>query len=380
MLTFGSLFAGIEGFGHGLEQAGLSVRWQCEADPRCVEVLERHYPTIERFPDVTTAEPGPVDLVCAGWPCQDLSVAGNRRGLAGERSGLFWEFARIVGELRPEWVLGENVPGLLSSHDGRDMGEVVRTLVELGYGVVWRVLDAQYFGVAQRRRRVFLVGRLGGRPPAEVLFDRASLSRHPPTRSEAGAGVAPTLEAGANRTGGDRPPGTTADTATSLIAYPLSTKHRDGDCQDTCVTHPLTASTGSEDGTGRMPPLVAFNCQQDPISDPAIATGTSGGADRAVLAFDTTQITHPENRCNPQPGDPSHPLASGAHPPAITGSIPRRLTPTECERLQGFPDDWTATGSNGPIADDPRYRMLGNAVAVPVARWIGTRLLRAANA
>jgi DNA-cytosine methyltransferase len=163
-VTVGSLFSGIGGIDLGLERAGMKVVWQVENNEFCRKALRKHWPGVKLYGDIREIQGNelePVDLICGGFPCQDLSVAGKRAGLAGERSGLFYEFARIIDELAPRWVLIENVPGLLSSNGGRDMGAVLGTLAELGYGYAYRVLDAQYFGVAQRRRRVFIVGCFG---------------------------------------------------------------------------------------------------------------------------------------------------------------------------------------------------------------------------
>ncbi|MHB8511460.1 MAG: DNA cytosine methyltransferase [Actinomycetota bacterium] len=181
-VRFGSLFSGIGGFDLGLERAGLEPAWQVEIDPSCNRVLERHWPKVGRGQDIRECEEfDAVDLVCGGFPCQDLSVAGKRAGLAGERSGLFFEFARVVASVAPRWVLIENVPGLLSSNGNKDMATVVGTLAQLGYGWAYRVVDAQYFGVAQRRRRVFIVGCLGdSASAAQILFEPESCSGDPP--------------------------------------------------------------------------------------------------------------------------------------------------------------------------------------------------------
>lgn len=316
-MIFGSLFSGIGGFELGLEGAGMECAWQVENDKHCNEVLAERWPTVERSEDVEDAGASnltAVDLICGGFPCQDLSMAGKRRGLAGDRSGLWEEFRRVVSELCPKWVLIENVTGLLSSDDGRDLGVILRGLEELGYGWFYRVLDSQYFGVAQRRRRVFIIGYSGGRCPAEILFDPASLQRHPPTRREKGERVAALTARGVGTCGADD----NQAQAGHIVAYPVSTKTRYGDSQENYVAHALTSEghDASEDGTGRGTPIVV--------------------------------------------GD-GRPLAFG----------PRRLTPRECERLQGFPDDWTLV--NG-MADSPRYRMLGNAVTVSVTEWIGNRI------
>src|SRR5579864_8857701 len=177
-MKVGSLFSGIEGFGLGFEKAGWEIAWQVEQEPFCNAVLKTHWPAVQRFTDIRRVGRdvlSPVDCITAGVPCQDVSVAGRRAGLKGERTGLFYEFARILQELRPTWFVFENVPGLFSSNKGRDFAEVLRILmVECGYGVSWRVLDSRYFNVAQRRERVFIVGCFGKPCPAQILFERAS--------------------------------------------------------------------------------------------------------------------------------------------------------------------------------------------------------------
>jgi len=148
--------------------------WQVEFDKACQSILKKHWSETELFDDVRTVGKHnlkPVDVICGGFPCQDVSIAGKRAGLAGERSGLWHEFARIIDELEPKWVVIENVPGLLSSNKGQDFATVIRWLAERGYGVAWRILDSQYFGVAQRRRRVFVVASFGNGSASEILFE-----------------------------------------------------------------------------------------------------------------------------------------------------------------------------------------------------------------
>ncbi|KAA5926542.1 DNA cytosine methyltransferase [Achromobacter xylosoxidans] len=174
--TVGSLFAGIGGFDLGFERAGFRTAWQVEINPIARAVLADRFPHARQFEDVCAvgaAQLECVDVVIGGFPCQDVSSMGKRRGLAGARTGLFFEAIRIIDELRPEWVVLENVTGLLSSHDGRDFQAVVQTLAERGYLGCWRVLNAQYFGVPTKRRRVFVVARLGKQPPIELLADAA---------------------------------------------------------------------------------------------------------------------------------------------------------------------------------------------------------------
>lgn len=189
MLTGVSLFAGVGGFDLAMERNGVKVVATVEIDKKCNEVLAKHFPTTKQFTDVQQVTGKDLldagfdptrGIITGGFPCQDLSVAGKRAGLAGERSGLFWEIARLVEETQTEWFILENVPGLLSSNGGKDFGIVLGEMAQLGYRVGWRVLDAQYFGVPQRRRRVFIVGSRSGDAEriGKVLFERNSVRRN----------------------------------------------------------------------------------------------------------------------------------------------------------------------------------------------------------
>ena len=180
-LTGVSLFAGIGGFDLAMQRQGVRVVASVEIDKNCNKVLAQHFPNTKQFNDITEVKGSDLieagftsdrGLITGGFPCQDLSVAGKRAGLAGARSGLFWEAARIVEETQSNWFIIENVPGLLTSNSGADFGVVIGTMADLGYGVAWRVLDAQYFGVPQRRRRVFIVGKRdpNSTSAGEVLF------------------------------------------------------------------------------------------------------------------------------------------------------------------------------------------------------------------
>jgi DNA (cytosine-5)-methyltransferase 1 len=185
MLTGVSLFAGIGGFDLAMKRQGVKVVANVEIDAKCRDVLAQHFPDAKQFTDVTTVTGKDLidegfnpsrGIITGGFPCQDLSVAGKRAGLVGERSGLFWEIARLVEETQTEYFIIENVPGLLSSNKGRDFGVVIGTMADLGYSLSWRVLDAQHFGIPQRRRRVFIVGKRGedSTEPAEILFNSKS--------------------------------------------------------------------------------------------------------------------------------------------------------------------------------------------------------------
>ena len=438
-MTYGSVCSGIE----AATVAWAPLGWRCafvseiEAFPRAV--LKHHHPEIPLHGDFTTIKSGeydPIDLLVGGTPCQPFSIAGLRGGLGDDRGSLALEYLRLADRLRPRWLVWENVPGVLSSNGGRDFGAILGGMVELGYGFAYRVLDAQFFGVAQRRRRVFVVGHLGDwRRAAAVLFERHSLSGHPAPRREAGKGtaVSPTLRAGGNRTGGDRPPGTDVDTCESLIHAPVisaalkARDHKgpssDGDGDGApLIAHALRADgfDASEDGTGRGTPLVPvaysimpqnsgkdYKAGEVEVAQPVMAGGpvggnqggdfiveplafalrgreggampevhdqvsalraASGGSSRDYLAFNTRQ--------DPIHGPEAQPLGAKDNGNGVlTGSAVRRLTPRECERLQGFPDDYTLIPWRGGIAPDgPRYKALGNSMAVPVMAWIGRRI------
>lgn len=176
-----SFFSGIGGFELGFERAGMEVVFQCEKNEFCQKVLKKHWPDIPLHKDIETLDPSNVpesDLYCGGFPCQDVSLAnqGKRKGLKGERSGLFFKFAELIREREPKWVVIENVTGLLNSRSGQDFRVVVQTLDEIGYGVSWRVLDAKFFGTPQRRRRVFIVASHRSLRAATVLLDEQALA------------------------------------------------------------------------------------------------------------------------------------------------------------------------------------------------------------
>jgi DNA (cytosine-5)-methyltransferase 1 len=212
VLTGVSLFAGVGGFDLAMQRQGVKVVASVEIDKKCNEVLAKHFPDATQFTDVTTVKGEDLinagfnpskGIITGGFPCQDLSVAGKRAGLAGERSGLFWEIARLVEETQTEYFVIENVPGLLTSNKGRDFGVVVGTMADIGYSLAWRVLDAQYFGVPQRRRRVFIVGRRASdsSSPAEILFKPDGLRRDTPQSRPTGQDSTPSTARSFGQTG-----------------------------------------------------------------------------------------------------------------------------------------------------------------------------------
>ena len=366
-MKFGSLFTGIGGFDLAFEQAGMTCAWQCEINAAARSVLAKHWPDVPCYEDVrnVTRDNTPtVDLICGGFPCQDLSVAGKRAGLAGDRSGLWFEFHRILTELRPQWIVIENVPGLLSSNGGADFAVILRGLVECGYGVSWRIFDAQYFGVAQRRRRVFIVGSFGDGRSAEVLFEREGLFGHPPTRGEArqgiASGVAPSLAAsgrGTERAGESRVEPLSFDwqAAGSERTY---IHDKPGATRGLSASKTLAVAFGGNNTSGEIDIATAVNAaparRYDFESETFVFVRQIAGDGQIAGALAAETGMHQTNYVAFQSSQ----------------SDVRRLTPTECERLQGFPDGHTAGQS-----DSARYRQLGNAVAVPVARRIGTRIM-----
>lgn len=198
--TIGSLFAGIGGFDIGFENAGFRTAWQVEINPVCRAVLADRFPHAKQYDDVRSVGAhnlAPVDVLVGGFPCQDLSTMGKQRGLAGERSGLFYEVCRIAREIQPRWLVLENVTGLLSCSHGEDFQAVISTLAECGYVGYWRVLNAQYFGVPTRRRRVFIIAGLHEHPPIELLADAESMDAvHESADEEQNGRAFPTLLAG----------------------------------------------------------------------------------------------------------------------------------------------------------------------------------------
>jgi DNA (cytosine-5)-methyltransferase 1 len=382
------------------------------------QVLAHHYPQVTNFGDMTKYKEWKINdsigLLVGGTPCQSFSVAGLRKGLEDPRGNLALTYVGILDHFRPKWFIWENVPGVLSSGGGRDFGSFLGALGELGYGWSYRVLDAQYFGVAQRRRRVFVVGCLGDwRPTAEVLFESESLRRDIKKGKSKGKDIAGYVKSGFGQyredaiagtlraSGGDLSGGSetfvTNDTVGTLLArdykgvdsyntdkmivqkvyenHPSDSRVKE--MGKTCQT--VTSTWGSGGGNIPFVQNIAYEWHnQDsrikPIQVAATLNCNAGGREGHLVqsigftqcdaARDVGQNISPTLRSGGDGGYPAHSVA--------TNMAVRRLTPVECERLQGFPDNYTNIKENCP--DGARYKALGNSMAVPVMRWIGERI------
>jgi DNA (cytosine-5)-methyltransferase 1 len=366
----------------GIEAATVAWRplgWEAfaysEIEKFPCKVLAHHYPNTPNLGDMTKYQEWPdaaIDVLVGGTPCQSFSIAGLREGLSDPRGNLMLTYLAIAAKYRPEWLVWENVPGVLSSNGGKDFASLLRGMAELGYGFSYRVLDAQYFGVAQRRRRVFVVGCLGDwRRAAAVLFERQSLSGHPAPSREKGKDVtevAGTLAA--NGGGLNRPAGNANEldfciATSNQVANCLTTKSnmRNNGTDEDFVTYALAGNTiGREpknggNGTGYDESGVSYTLTK--TDQHAVAFEVRGGCEGGGKGYLGSE-------------DSAFTLSTNQDQHLFTRMQVRRLTPMECERLQGFPDDYTLINQNTP--DGPRYKALGNSMAVPVMRWIGERI------
>lgn len=448
--TLASLFDGIGGFPYAASFYNITSLWASEIVPACVSVTQKHFPDMTHAGDITQLHGGklpPVDIVTFGSPCQGLSLAGQRRGLADERSGLFMEAIRVIDEMReathgeyPRFALFENVPGALSSAGGRDFAAVLQSFTKAeipmpysgrwanagmvrggGVDLAWCVYDAQYFGTAQRRRRLFLVCDFAGRSAGEILFVPKSLRGYFEAGGTPRQGLAAFAESG-------------ADTAGRAVAV----LNDQGGASLTVERSGLSPTLRSQTH-GNLPVVAAgFDLQQitsktnrstlRPVQptlcgtgQPHVVTMATGQANAEVLAdiaptlncnHEQPLLVHPQiagTLCASGAGL-SRPAGMGSEtdfcitsagfrykagsaagslgyqeetaPTLLAGQqsgvlssyyadlIVRRLTPLECERLQGFPDFWTEQGGGPSISDTSRYQMLGNSIAVPCVAYI----------
>lgn len=409
-LTAVSLFAGIGGFDLALQNAGVKVCASVEIDKKCRDVLSKHFPATKLFDDIKDVTGDQLratgfnpdrGIITAGFPCQDLSIAGLRKGLAGSRSGLFWEIIRLVDETQPRYLIIENVAGLLSSQSGKDLGIVIEALVQRRYGIAWRVLDSQYFGVPQRRRRIFIVASLGEhRSPVQILFEPESSTGHlePSTKKkQKTTRLSASSVSGDNSVNSqlfdatrnadvrfyDQSPTMKARWGTGGNNVPmLATMQGIGDYTDAGVASTLK-QRDYKDATDLVVEnkIMAFDTYNQSVSD-TNQTLSSAASDSSHYGAVYIKNSEPDILMRNREGKPgggkgpllsedmSLTIATSNDQTLFTKGIVRRLTPRECERLQAFPDDWTAGQ-----ADSTRYKQLGNAVTVSVVAWIINRMV-----
>jgi DNA (cytosine-5)-methyltransferase 1 len=450
-MKYGSVCSGIEAASVAWHDLGWEPQWFSEIEQFPSEVLKHRFPDVPNLGDMTQLTQNPtfnersIDLLVGGTPCQSFSVAGLRKGLADPRGNLMLTFLALADAKKPKWIVWENVPGVLSSNGGKDFGTFLGALGELGYGFAYRVLDAQHFGVAQRRRRVFVVGYLGDwRVAAAVLFERESLQGNPkPSRKKreevasnaegsvgeagdvscVGGNISPTVTSkwmkgyggpsGSNETGN-------MVYATTIIDRAAFNQGENAQYEPRIEAGETMSSLVAKGPHAVAQPLYYESHPQDSrvkgpkdVADTVSANYGMGGGNTPLvqqpIAVDTYNYTtndHTTQTIRSQ-SDTEHigavlqPIAVDVYNQSIDGQTSatiteavggtntsgpkvmhsmaiRRLTPKECERLQGFPDDWTKIPYRNKPADQcpdgPRYKACGNSMAVPVMRWIGQRI------
>lgn len=398
IMRVGSTFTGVGGADLGFEAAGMKVVWQCELDAWKRQVLAAHWPDVPIYEDVCELEnPEPVDLLVGGFPCQDLSVAGKRKGFDGERSVLAFEFLRVAESLKPRWLVLENVPGLLSSNKGLDFQRLLSEVVASGYGVAWRCLDARYFGVPQRRRRVFIVARRveTGADPREAsglalraLCEGGSgdlTSCIPPWQDASrtiGESIDPSGWGGAFNATGAFGAWTDEEYARELSRRDYKSSnhltiafgHTQGIDIQPSDKHTSTLRVGGG-GAG-----VAYSIREDAKANTFSATEIDAARclqkqQPSVQSHHAqTFIAEHANALDRQRGGPDDNSAQAGHLP-LQDSIVRRLCPTECEALMGWPRNWTAP-EGVKASDSRRYAACGDGIVANVAFWIGQRIMQ----
>ena len=423
-LTLGSLFDGIAGFPLSASRYGIATKWASEIEAFPIKVTEKHFPDMKHIGDATKingADIEPVDVISFGSPCQDMSVAGKREGLGGARSGLFIEAVRIIKEMReatngvyPRFAIWENVPGAFSSNNGHDFRAVLEEITEAeipipfsgrwaeagmvrgnGREVAWRVLDAQYWGVPQRRKRIFLVADLAGQCAGEILFEREGLPGNIAESGEEGKEIAAGAGNGVGFT--MQAFGKYADTGKASTIKQQDYK----DATDLVVISCATKQQSQNIGYGVASPLMASDYKEPQAimveNHPADSrvkideTGTTqtltsrmgtGGGNVPMLMQPTYclqgSMIGREDKNGPQGTgineDVSFTLnTTDRHAVTQSNYRVRRLTPTECLRLQGFPDDWLDIEGS---SDSAKYKAVGNSVAVPCVKFIFSQIVK----
>jgi len=419
MAKFISLFSGCGGIDLGMEQAGHECVAQVEWDKNAAGVLKHRWPNVPLFCDVSkvSADDLPdADFITYGFPCQDLSVAGKREGLDGKRSGLFYEATRLIRELRTRgcrlrFSLAENVRGLLSADDGLALARCIRELLDCGASEVgFRILDSQYFGVAQRRKRVFIVSDFGGESCDEILAITESLPGYPAPSREAGKGTAGDATKGVGEGGAFSDGSQTSSSLTTrchnqfmpdkgnFCAVIQAQKPKAFGCdlsqkaEGIGYTKEVAPCIAPGTHAGHGSHVVSWNGDITPKAseDVSVTLRSQQGGEGVGVAHVAPTLSASNNPSRSPQSSEVTAQVKAVHDATLTV---RRLTPIECERLQGFPDNWTsekmelilegnewkATGKVVKQADGPRYKALGNAITVNVGAWIGKQIGKVLN-
>ncbi len=355
------LFAGVGGFRLGLERSGHEVVWANEWDKYACDTYDKNFAEkghlIDRR-DITTIPAGdipPHDLICGGFPCQAFSIAGKRRGFEETRGTLFFDILRLARHHRTPYLLLENVKGLLNHDGGRTFDTIIRALDESGYDCQWQVLNSKDFGVPQNRERVYIVGHLRGQPRPEVFPLGQDDGLHPPTRSREGSEAQISNALRAHGTGGR------GDIEDSFIRVKINQLNNPVRASDRVYGENGIGPTLNTMQGGRRQPMVAIDGKPSSTRRGFMKDGYTG-------AIETDQRQLIAKTVRSGGGNSPHGAKQNWDSYEIEGRI-RRLTPTECERLQGFPDNWTAG-----VSDTQRYKQMGNAVTVNVVQAVASKL------
>lgn len=347
-MRYMDLFSGIGGFALGLRQAGIEFEehWFSEIDKNAINIYKKHFPKAKELGDVRTIRDFSgikADIITFGFPCQDLSVAGKRRGLAGARSGLFFEAMRIIRELKPQYFIFENVKGLLTNNRGADFVRCLREIADIGiYECEWQLVNTRWV-LPQNRERVYFVGRLGGQSGAKI-FPLSCRNKEAANELSPSVRTFTATQYVKNKAGSYVMPNRMEQKeSVNLFVYPRGNNKGGFKNVSNCPT-----ITGSS---------FEYNTSICPVLTPERENKRQNG--RRVK----------EN------GEPSFTLTTQDRHGIYDGQAIRRLTPLECERLQGFPDGWTEYGADGrKMSDSARYKALGNAVTVNFPRMIGEKI------
>jgi len=416
MIRYGSVCSGIEAATVAWHDLGWKLSFFSEIEDFPRAVLQHHYPDVPLHGDFTTIGENdyePIDLLVGGTPCQAFSVAGLRKGTDDARGQLTFEFVKLAQRLRPRWIVWENVPGVLSIEQGRAFGSFLGGLAELGYGFAYRILDAQYFGVPQRRRRVFVVGYIGDfRRAGAVLFEQESLSGHikksRSKREKASLYTQSGFWGYSNGIGTLRAKGGDLGGGSETLCVQLASGRS--------TTGTLNASQGKKQFIANQEAFsgdfhVVHGAQDPCVSDRAFCLGRNNGSENVICYGIQGNIIDRGKKsggnglgmanqiCGTLTTGDKHAVCYADVGATLTtgfgsrgldqeqiwngngvinhGKV-RRLTPLECERLQGFPDYYTKVPykgkKNDKCPDAPMYKSLGNSMAVPVMRWLGERI------